>query len=246
MPGAITNGADPSTTDLTFNVASEGVFVQQEFVYGFTFGDPNGDPGGSPADASGETNLNIALASSATNVSVGKDTNPGSINLDDATPPSDEFPACASPLPTTGFEQVDVDCGPWNPSNPGAYGNAGALSDDIPAVEFNVVGGTTGLLYPGGPSAPINFAITNPGSSTVHVGTVSTSLVSVTSDGIGGDPTCTTGMYSIANSPVGPIGNVVPGTTVFDATGITISMIDNNANQDNCEGAVVTLSFSSN
>jgi hypothetical protein len=233
---------DPSTTDLTFNVASQGVFVEDQFTYGFTYGDIDGAP---PTDPTGEGSLNIALSSSKTNLAVGTDTTPGDITLNDSEGAINEFPTCAAPLPTTGFEPVVVDCGPSNPGNPDAYGN-GPISDDIPAVEFNVVGGTTPPLYPGGPSAPINFAITNPGSGNVHVGTVTTTATSVTSDGLVGPEVCATSMYPIANPTVGPIGIVAPGTTIFAATGTSISMTDDGNNQDNCEGAVVTLGFTSN
>ena len=88
--------------------------------------------------------------------------------------------------------------GPWNLGNPGAYGNEGAASADIPAVEFNVVGGTVAALYPGGPALPIEFAITNPGSSGSYVTSVTTSISSVTTNA--DIPTCSALWYSLSPS----------------------------------------------
>jgi hypothetical protein len=137
-------------------------------------------------------------------------------------------------------------CG-YNPSNPGAYGtNAQVVagSADIPAVEFNVVGGIVTGLSPGGPSQPVDFAITNPGSSNVHLNQVYTTVTSVGSAGISGDELCATSMFQVGGSPVNGIGIVPPGTTIFSPSGTTIKMLDDGNNQDNCENQAVGLTFS--
>jgi len=225
----------PTTTNVTFDFSTQNAWVGQEFVYGIQCSDCDTGAG-----------VNLALSSSATNVSVGTDTHPGSIYVDSTVSPGSplgtDFPTCADA--GTGFALVNVDCGPSNPGNPGAYGNEGAASADIPAVEFNVVGGTETGLAPGGPSDPINFAITNPGSSSVYVNSVTTTVSSVTTNA--DIPTCSTLWYSIANSPVTIGENIPPGTTFFDNTGVTISMPPNVLNQDSCEGNAVTLGFTSN
>ena len=77
---------------------------------------------------------------------------------------------------------MTTNCGDPAPGNPGAYGTttAAARNADIPAVEFNVVGGVAAGLYPGGPSQPIDFAITNPGSTAVHVDHVAIAVTGLT------------------------------------------------------------------
>lgn len=169
-----------------------------------------------------------------------------------------DFPTCTytNPSFTQGvFEQVTTNCGPYSPSNPGAYGtppqvNAG--SDDIPAVEFNVVGGTTPPLYPGGPSEPVDFAIINPGSGSAHVDQVTTTLGTPSTGTIPGISSCTSSWYSLAGGSGGTgvvnvDQNVAPGTTLFVPSGVSISMPTDNAdNQDNCEGQTLPLNFSSN
>jgi hypothetical protein len=246
FPAAIVPGANPSVTNVTFDFSSQGAFVEQTTTYGITYGDPA---------ATGS--LNVALSSSATQLSVGSDTVPGTIWLTSSTGASnDDFPTCVTSLPTT-FGPVAVDCGPENGSNPGAYGNDPLGNADIPAVEFNVVGGIASALSPGGPSQPINIAITNPNTGSVHVGSVETTITGTTKVG------CTSAYDADVNNPWYQLsppkggsnglvsdlpvnGNVPPGTTLYLSTGTSIAMIESNTNQDACEGAGVNLSFSSN
>ena len=244
VPVATHPGVKPSTTDLTFELASENLFVQREFAYGFSFGD---EAGIAPGDPSGEASLNIALSSSGTNLLIGMDTTPGTIELSDTFGNNGDFPTCMTGLSDGVFEKLITNCGPSQEFN--AYGTpaqVAAGSDDIPAVEFNVVGGSALELYPGGPPVPVSFAITNPGSSPVFVNQVTTAKVSVTTGLIGGDEACDISMYTIGTPTVTVGSTVAPGTTVFDATGTTISMTNDGNNQDNCENQVVTLGFSSN
>jgi hypothetical protein len=245
---AAINSDTPSETNITFNFAPQNAFVAQSLVYGISYDTNTGD---SPNGAS----LNVALSSSGSNLSVGSDTDPGTVWLTTAwSTIGNDFPACTTPVPTGVFEQVTTDCGPYNSTNPGAYGtpsqvNAG--SDDIPAVEFNVVGGTTPPLYPGGPSEPVDFAITNPGSGSAHVNTVTTTIGTPTTGSIPGDAACSASWYSLAGGVGGGVVNVnetvAPGTTTLVVpSGLSISMPTDNVDQDNCQGSTLPLSFTSN
>ncbi len=244
FPAAITAGSDPSTTRVTFDFSGQGAFVNQEFVYGITF-DPSFDSG----DAEG---LNVALSSSASNLAVGTDTDPGTLWVK-TTPGSDgslgnDFPACttAPPIGVNVFESITTNCGPAAAGNTGAYGTpaqVAAGNADIPAVQVNVVGGIVTGLEPGGPAQPISFAITNPGSANVSLNSVATTKSTLTGVGSESSEPCTLGMYQINGSPAGPVGTVPPGTTLYQATGTTIQMLDDNHDQDNCEGATVGLTF---
>jgi hypothetical protein len=236
------NGGTPSETNITFDFSSQNAFVQQEFVYGISFA--------ATGSASG---LNVALSNSANDLSVGTDTVPGTVWIDTTAGPgiANDFPACSTPASGV-FASVSSDCGPFSLLNPGAYGTAAQVaagSDDIPAVEVNVVGGIVPTLTPGGPAQPVDFAITNNGSASVHVDDVTTALGTVPPGT--GTPKCSASDYALNNpgAGVGVVGvneNVAPGTTLFDPSGLTLSMIENNANQDACEGAVIPLNFTSN
>ncbi len=232
-------GGRPTVTNVTFDFSSDSVFVQQEFVYGISF------PTGGNAGA-----LNVALSSSALNLALGTDTHPGTVwvNTSAGAGIAGDFPSCTTP--GSGFAQVTTNCGPSASGNPGAYGTnaqVAAGSADIPAVQFNVVGGVVTGLTPGGPAEPVDFAITNPGSAGVFVGQVTTALGAIT--GAGSDNTieaCATSMYAIGGSPAAVAATVPPGTTLFVPSGTSISMTDDGNNQDNCQGATVGLNFTAN
>jgi hypothetical protein len=235
FPAAQLNGR-PTVSNITFDLVSASVFVQQEFVYGLSF-NPSGQASG----------LNVALSSSALNLVLGTDTHPGTVWVDTTAGAgiAGDFPTCT--IPGVGFAQVTTDCGPYAAGNPGAYGTpaqVAAGSADIPAVEFNVVGGIAPGLTPGGPAQPIDFAITNPGSSSVHVDQVVTSVSSLSGTGSDGSiEACDSGMYPVAGSTAVINATVPPGTTVFANSGTSISMTDDGNNQDNCKGATVNLAF---
>jgi hypothetical protein len=232
----------PSASTITFNFKTQAAFVDQEFVYGITF-DPNFDLGAAGG-------LNVALASSANNLSVGTDTVPGTVYVNTTAGPgiAGDFPACTTP--GVGFAQVTTNCGPASASNTGAYGTTAQVQSgnaDIPAVQVNVVGGVVPSLYPGGPSQPIDFAITNPNSSSVFVNSVTTSITTLSNTGSnGGLEACATSMYAVSPTTTGTVGNVPQGTTIYSPSGVSISMTDDGHNQNNCQGAIVNLSFTSN
>ena len=267
--GATVINSEPTVADLTFNLASQGVYVSNEFQYGFTFNDPDGNP--SPigpncasdcSDPAGESSLNIALSSSASDLSVGTDTSPGSIWMDDSNGNNNDFPNTNPPgcttnssLPTSGFAQVITDACPALET--GAYGTpaqVAAGNADIPAVEVNVVGGVVPSLFPGGPPQPVDFAITNPNLGNVAVHSVTFMVSSISGAGPATAPalTCQTSWFTPLVQPTSPTDvEVPPGTTVFSPSGATITLEDllpvtNPAdNQDSCEGATVNLTFSS-
>jgi hypothetical protein len=250
---AAVNTEVPSVTDVTFDFSAQGAFVDPEFVYGISFNDT---PGGTP-DLSAD-DLNVALASSATDLSVGQDTTAHTIWVEGGTADSNDFPAtCTTGLPAAVFASIVTNCGPSNPANPGAYGNA-TITDDIPAVEVNVVGGTVAGLYPGDSAQPLLYAITNSSASPVQVSSVSAALKTVGADVAtpnGSDITdCLATWYPINNSPqlLGAGGiQVQPGTTIFTLTSpiasdLSIQMTNPATSQNSCEGKQIGLAFSSN
>jgi hypothetical protein len=231
IPAAQPDGR-PTVTTVSFPFNN---FVNREFVYKISF-DASGAAGG----------LNVALSSSPNNLSVGTDSAPGHVWINTAAGPGidGDFPACTTP--GTGFAEVQTNCGTEAPGNPGAYGTnaeVAAGNADIPAVEFNVLGGVVPSLYPGGPAEPVDFAITNPGNASVYVHSVTIAANGLSGQGNDGSiEACDTSMYPISQPSV--INTNVPtGTTFYSPSGASISMNDDGNNQDNCEGATVNLSF---
>ena len=252
FPAATNPGTLPSETNVTFDFSPQDAFVSNEFVYGLTF---NSTPGAAAVPAA--DSLNVALSSSANDLSVGTDTHPGTIWIDDAGSDNGDFPTCTA-LPTSGFAQVSTSCGPALET--GAYGTTAQVAagnDDIPAVEINVVGGTVTGLYPGAPAQPIEYAITNPGTSPVQVNTVSVSLDTTGTDVESPAPAsqdvtgCLASWYQLNNSPQTIGQSIPPGTTLFTtnsatATTLSIQMLNPDIIQNACEGADIGLSFTSN
>lgn len=237
VPPAISD-SQPYLADETFDLASQDIFVPQTFVYGFSYNDAS------------ESGLNIALSSSANDLAVGFDAHPGSIWVDDSSNNGD-FPACVT-FPS-GFGQMYTNgCGA---QETGAYGlntQVAAGNADIPAVEFNVVGGVIPSLYPGGPAQPVDFAILNPNTGNVGVNAVTftfTVTQVASAPGSPASPTCLTTWFT----PVQPSlisAEIPPGTTIFSPSGGSISLVDllpvvQANNQDSCEGATLNLTFTS-
>jgi hypothetical protein len=232
IAGAQPNGR-PTVTNVTFPFNN---YVDQEFTYDISF-DASGDAGG----------LNVALSSHPNNTAVGSNPAPGTIYMNIAGDPgsSGDFPSCTHGGTTGSFSQWITDCGDPAPDNPGAYGTGAEVAAgnaDIPAVEFNVVGGIAPSLYPGGPAEPVDFAITNPGSASVHVNNVTITASSLNLGPQNGSlEDCTTAMYPITQPTID--ANIPTGTSYFTPSGASISMNNDGNNQDNCQGATVNLSF---
>ena len=233
----IPSGNGSTVFDVTFDFSSQDLTITGPVVYGISFTD---EPG---------VTINVALSNSISNLSVGSDVYPGYVFVKgaaNALSASGDAGSCATSAANV-FVATHINCA--TPSaNYGAYGPAtNPENADIPAVEFNVVGGSP-VLNVGDPAQSLSFAITNTGASTVYVPSVTAVVSSVTS-GVLALPTCVPSWYSISGSPLG-IGYVHTGTTFFAPSGMTISLPNlPSTNQNNCEGANggghVTLHFSS-
>lgn len=107
----------------------------------------------------------------------------------------------------------------------------------VPAVEFNMVGGRVGPLYPGAPAMPVAYAVTNPGATGAHLTTVSTALGTL--------PTgCQSTWFAIYGTQPHTVDRTFPpGLTVVTNTGTTIAMLTKPVTQDSCANAAIPLTF---
>lgn len=260
LPASQPNGR-PTTFNVRFPFTSHP-YVSQQLVYRISFPTSYNHV---PAAAPVADSLNVALSDSFTQLSVGQDTNPGTVYVTTSLGAGigGDFPSCTVPTGNT-WQQVPVNCGPSAPGNPGAYGNFGGVTTnaDIPAVEFNVMGGVASPLYPGAPGQPVDLAITNPGGGSVHIDTLTFQI----GNGAGGSATnkgsCNTDIVNAgapwwyqltpntdgaglieADTNGGSGWNVPPGTTIVSPTGVSIKMIDSGTSQDHCQNALVHLKF---
>jgi hypothetical protein len=249
----------PTLTNVTFDFSSQDITLPTEIVYGISY-DPLGAGSG----------VNVALSNAATNLTVGQDTYPGNVDveIDPAWNGGNiggwQVDAGTCSVPSVGsFTSINVYCGAnSNPENAGAYENAQGA--DIPAVEFNVVGGAVPALYPGDPAQNIGYAITNPGSAQ-QVNSVSVAIaydpsndeVQSTPGDVSTDVAgCYVQWFQVNNSPQ-TLNYQLPAnsTTLFGTTmqasvagnELSIQMPANSGtNQDDCENATLALVFTSN
>jgi hypothetical protein len=130
----------------------------------------------------------------------------------------------------------------WTNSGSGS-GSAATGSDT--GITVNQTSSPSGL-YPGGPAATLSGNFSNPNSSKVFVHEVTASLVSVTP--AQADPTkpaCTVADFDLSDNPAPVDAEVNPGTGGV-WSGIHLQLLDTNANQDNCKGVTVHISYVSN
>ena len=113
---------------------------------------------------------------------------------------------------------------------------------------ITLAGTITGTLYPAGEPASVSVLVTNPGSGSQYVGKVH--LASITTDA--GHSACDLSVsgvnaaFTMADTAV--VGTLTKSGTAGDhatATG-SLQMNDTGVSQDACQGAPLTLHFTSN
>ena len=138
-------------------------------------------------------------------------------------------------------------------SGPAAAGRAVSVSS--PAVyqwtisaaggmPFTISGNAAGALYPGGPAKPISLTLNNPSGVPIYV--MSVNVAVETSSLPAG---CSAAGYRVTQATFPAAGIAVPADSSISlpaqgATDPSIQMIDTGTNQDACESANLTLSYS--
>jgi hypothetical protein len=110
---------------------------------------------------------------------------------------------------------------------------------DLAISQTNTVSG----LLPGGAAKTIDLTIKNNGSGSEEVGTVTGTVNSVTSGALPSEA-CSTDFYTVA--PVAVNVDLAAGASTSVTT--TVSMADDNNNQDNCQapnGGALTIGYAS-
>jgi hypothetical protein len=108
-----------------------------------------------------------------------------------------------------------------------------------------IVGTTSSALYPAGPAVPVSVVVTNPGAGSEQIGTVHP--VSITPDS--GHSACvvtlnaTGAAYTMADVTINQ--DVAAGASSTAVNG-SLQMNDTGIPQDACQGATLTINFTSN
>ena len=126
----------------------------------------------------------------------------------------------------------------------GGSGSGTASAGTPVAITVNQTGSPSGL-YPGGPSAALANTFTNTNASPVTISSVTAAVHAFASHTVDATkPDCTQADFAIAGTSS---ANVVPsGTAVGSWSGLTVRMLDNGLNQDNCKGAAITIDYTAN
>jgi hypothetical protein len=127
-----------------------------------------------------------------------------------------------------------------NGSGPGSAATGSITGTDLAISQTNTL---TGLL-PGGPTGTLDLTIKNNGSGSEEVGTVTGTVTGVTTGSLSSEA-CSTAFYTVA--PVAVNVDLAAGAHTNVTT--TVSMADDNNNQDNCQaansGGALTISYAS-
>jgi FlaG/FlaF family flagellin (archaellin) len=133
-----------------------------------------------------------------------------------------------------------------------AYFTANGAGDGSATVgqadNITLAGTITGTLYPAGDPASVSVLVTNPGSGSqkvgsVHLASISTDAAHSTCDLSVSGANAAFSMADISvNADLTKSGTAGDHTTV----GGSLQMNDTNVSQNNCQGAPLTLHFTSN
>jgi hypothetical protein len=103
--------------------------------------------------------------------------------------------------------------------------------------------GTPGLLVPGGPGAKLQGTIKNNNGSGVFVNEVKAKVASIVPDKADpSKPACTAADFKISGTAT--VATTVPGGGgVVSWSGLTLELLQTNANQDNCKNVTVNIDY---
>jgi hypothetical protein len=159
---------------------------------------------------------------------------------------------CVSPTSYSGlaagphlFSVVEVDQA-GNVSPPASYRWTIAPAQ-TQGMRFAMAGDATGVLLPGSAPAPVGLRITNPNPAAIHVTSITASL----------DPTslptgCQAAWFQITQSDASasrPVAVPPHGSVTLPAQGVsapTVALTESGTNQDACQRAHLTLTYSGN
>ena len=126
----------------------------------------------------------------------------------------------------------------------GGSGSGSATAGTTLAITVNQTGSPSGL-YPGGPAAALAGTFTNPNANTANISSVTAVVRAFASHTVdAAKPDCTEADFAIGGTSG---ATVVPaGTAVGAWSGLTVRMLDNGLNQDNCKSVAITIDYTAN
>lgn len=126
----------------------------------------------------------------------------------------------------------------------GGTGTGSATAATTSAITVKQTSAVTGL-YPGAAATTLSGNFDNPNPGSVSISSITAAVHAFSSHLVdAAKPDCTQADFAIAGSSG---ANVVPtGTAVGSWTGLTVRLVDNGLNQDNCKNMSVTIDYTAN
>jgi hypothetical protein len=126
----------------------------------------------------------------------------------------------------------------WSSTGSGT-GTAATADPGAQTVSVSQSGSVTGL-YPGGPAQALSGSITNNNSNSVHVGSVTATVVDTSNEA-----NCPGSEFVIAGTaPVN--ANVAGSGGTAPWSGLTVALTDTGVEQNDCKNVTVNLSYAAN
>jgi hypothetical protein len=128
----------------------------------------------------------------------------------------------------------------------GGTGTGSASVGSASNVKVNQTSSISGL-YPGATPVALSGNFDNTGSGPVNIGSVTAVVSGVTAlagndHATNGKPDCTTNDFEIGGTSNNP-GSIPTGTSVGAWNNLTVDMKETGANQDNCQGASIQITY---
>lgn len=123
-------------------------------------------------------------------------------------------------------------------------GSGGATAGTTAAITVNQTTVVTGL-YPGIPAVTLSGTFDNPNVHPVNISSVTAAVHAFSVQSNPAKPACTNADFAIGGSFAGPYA-VPAGSGVGAWTGLTVRLLDNGLNQDNCKTVSITIDYTAN
>jgi len=126
----------------------------------------------------------------------------------------------------------------------GGSGTGSASAGTTSAITVNQTSTVTGL-YPGATPVALSGNFDNPNSGPVSISSITAAVQAFTSSAVdGAKPACTEADFAIGGTSG---ATVIPaGNGVGSWSGLTVRLLDNTLNQDNCKNVSITIDYTAN
>ena len=122
-------------------------------------------------------------------------------------------------------------------------GNGQATTGSTSAITVNQTSAITGL-YPGGAASALSGDFSNPNAFHVKIDSVTATVRTFSSQSNPAKPACNQDDFAIGGTS--GANDVASGNSVGSWLGLTVRLLDNSTNQDNCKSVTINIDYLAN